>query len=670
MTLLSLSLCLVLSPQEPEPLRIEWQRSLGEALLLQQATGQPLLVCVNADGEPFCERVANATYLDESFINKTRGYICVVASPDRHNERDYDSLGRRIECPRFPGCTCSEHQQIEPLLFARWFKGERYAPRHLAVDGKGAVLFDRFLDGSMQDAIDAIATHKGDTMKAPLPVDSDAMIRRPEAAARRALEKLFFKTDGKGRRQLLTRCAQAGNFPVDLLRIALRDDDEETYRAAANALAAIGVAECGIDLQDALARCDDADLAASLMGTMERLADSDAGLRRHWSHAIAAQQAVAQARALAFGTAKAPAERDQLERDLDAAEAAAKQAPLDADAQLALAKANVALALVLLPEGGSTAPLLLEDARRAAERANQMAAGKSKATAHAAQCVALWNLNLPDQAAQPAKDFCLSLTSEEALAMPLVLLVEALRVAGRSAARSVYATFAQPAGKPEASAKEPMPAEIAQATFGLCAAACSPLATEQDAREAAELLAFAGARIDAQRILRQAMQRFPWSSDLHDVARRRFLVDRGPSGLLLTYRGYESTVDDAATAAWFSGYAAIVAAEVFVADKRSKEALSAYDECVAAFAQSVEKNANYADSANHFRVLALAGSALLQHQHGKADDAVDRLIAARTLRPASMTDKDGLGREPLAILRRVQRELHGQGKTALAQRLD
>ena len=45
MTLLSLSLCLLLSPQEPESPRIEWQRTLADALAVQQATGKPLLVC-------------------------------------------------------------------------------------------------------------------------------------------------------------------------------------------------------------------------------------------------------------------------------------------------------------------------------------------------------------------------------------------------------------------------------------------------------------------------------------------------------------------------------------------------------------------------------------------------------------------------------------------------
>jgi hypothetical protein len=669
MLLLSISLSLLLQPQEPGATRIEWQRTLGDALAVQNATGKPLLVCVNADAEPFCERFANATYLDSAFVELTKGYVCVIASPNRHTESDYDSLGRRIECPRFPGCTCSEHQQIEPLLYERWFGGERYAPRHVGVDAKGKVLFDRYLDSSMQTAIDAIDANKGTQSVLPPPIDSDEMLRRTDAASRRALEKLFLDADGNGRRQLLKRCAQAGNFPIDMLRIALRDEDEETFRAAANALAAIGVPECGIDMQDALARCDDNDLAASLLGTLTRIGETDDETRRFVVHSTTASVALQKRSDVPFAAVAEAADRDVLERALDEAEAAAKKSPEDANAQLALAKANVELALLLLPEGGSTAPLLLEDGKRAAERAMAKLGDEAKVTALAAQCVASWSLGLADQAAAPASEFVKALTKQAAQSMPQALLVEALRTAGRSAARAAYASATTPSG--DANKKPPLvPAEIAQAAFGLGAALQSPLGSVQDALEAADLLTFAGARKDAQDVLRAAMQRFAWSRELHDAARRRFLQDRGAEGLLRAYRNYEEQVDDKATAAWFVGYAAIVAAETFAKDKRNAAALSAYDACDAAFVRSAEANADYADSANHFRVLALAGSALLLHARGDAEAAVDRLVAARALRPASMSDKDGLGREPGAILRRVQRELKEQGKAELAQRLD
>src|SRR5258706_16467130 len=94
--LLSLLLALqppTAAPQEPAP-RIEWQRSLADALAVQQATGRPLLLCVNMDGERFCELFASTTYHDAAFVAATRGYVCVVASPDRHTASDYDGQGR------------------------------------------------------------------------------------------------------------------------------------------------------------------------------------------------------------------------------------------------------------------------------------------------------------------------------------------------------------------------------------------------------------------------------------------------------------------------------------------------------------------------------------------------------------------------------------------------
>jgi hypothetical protein len=43
--------------QRAKPPLIQWQRTLDDALELQKKTGQPLLICVNMDGEP-AERVA------------------------------------------------------------------------------------------------------------------------------------------------------------------------------------------------------------------------------------------------------------------------------------------------------------------------------------------------------------------------------------------------------------------------------------------------------------------------------------------------------------------------------------------------------------------------------------------------------------------------------------
>jgi len=249
---------LALAPQGPTqaevpegPPRVAWQRSLDDALALQKQTGLPLLIAVNMDGEVFNERFAGSTYKSRKFVESTKGYICVVASPDRHTKSDYDALGNRIECPRFGGCTCSEHINIEPELFRRYFNGNRNAPRHVGVSKDGKILYDRFLDRSMQTAIDAVQKHKGAAAASHLkaPADVAEMFRRRDAMARSLLEQRYRKADKQGRRQLLTRAAEASNDPVDLLRMGLRDPDGDLVGLAAVALAKVGRNNALIDIE-------------------------------------------------------------------------------------------------------------------------------------------------------------------------------------------------------------------------------------------------------------------------------------------------------------------------------------------------------------------------------------------------------------------------------------
>ena len=201
--------CLAPTPQNPQPAAapvgtqpgIAWQRSLADALAVQQATGLPLLVVVNMNGETFNERFAGTTYHDPAFIESTRGYVCVVASPDRHTDKDYDAKGNRIECPRFGGCTCSEHINIEPELFKRWFNNQRNAPRHVGVSTANKVLFDRFLDPSMQTAINAIAKHRGTPTPDALAPTNDlaVLFGRRDSVARQTVENLFRSGAGEQR---------------------------------------------------------------------------------------------------------------------------------------------------------------------------------------------------------------------------------------------------------------------------------------------------------------------------------------------------------------------------------------------------------------------------------------------------------------------------------------
>lgn len=680
-----LAASLLAAPQEPAPApapaaaerpapRIHWQRTLADALAVQRVTGRPLLICVNQDGEVFCERFANETYRDPGFVESTRGWVCVIASADRHTERDYDGLGRRIECPRFPGCTCSEHINIEPLLFERWFDGNRTAPRHIGVGQDGKVLFDRFLDRSMQDAIDLIARHRGPAGDAPLPEDVGALLQRRDAAARSALERRYRDAGQGERRALLAGAASAGNEPFDLLRMALREDDPATFAAAARALAATATAAAWIDLSDALARTDDRALAAELTAALDRVARSDEDAARFAARRAAAMAAVAAAAEPPFAAllraAPAPAEtadRTALEERLDAAERAASGKP-DAATLLELARANLDLAQLLAPEGGSIVPLLYEDAQRAGERSAAAAKTEAgRAQAEAVRAVALWQLGRAGESAATAAAAMGTVRELGARCDAGEWLTGLCRVAAQSAAAGVYASV-------QADPRADVTAGIAAAALPCFVLAQHPAGTAEDARGAAGLFAFAGARRLAGEVLAAAVHRFPWSRELHAEFRDRIAIDRGAEALREAYAGFVRAVEGAdpgglAAAEWFAGYASIVAAELHVQDGRGELAEAAYTECVRWFASSGERNPEFGDSANHLAVLALAGRALLRHLRGDAEGAVADLREAAALRPASMTESDGLGRRPEAILRRIARELREQGKGELADRL-
>jgi tetratricopeptide (TPR) repeat protein len=115
--------------------------------------------------------------------------------------------------------------------------------------------------------------------------------------------------------------------------------------------------------------------------------------------------------------------------------------------------------------------------------------------------------------------------------------------------------------------------------------------------------------------------------------------------------------------------AALVAGDVHTKDELRDAALAAYGEAIERFARAGTANSDYADSANHFAVLALAGRAELLAGSGRADAAAADLLRAHELRPESLDATDGLQRKPRAIAGRVVDALEKAGNTELAAQL-
>jgi len=643
----------------PSPPRVAWQRSLDDALALQEQTGLPLLIAVNMDGEVFNERFAKSTYKDPQFVASTRGYICVVASPDRHTESDYDALGNRVECPRFGGCTCSEHINIEPELFRRYFNGNRNAPRHVGVRKDGEILYDRFLDRSMQTAIDAVAKHRGAAKPAHLQPTADVaeLFRRRDAMARTLLEQRYRSADKQGRRDLLQRAATAENDPVDLLRMGLRDPDGDLVGLAAVALGKVGGSNALIDIEDALAKVEDQDVQAALIAQLQALGRGDKDAARMAARFSREATALPAPWSNAWQQSDLQQGREGIERTLDRVEAAIGRAPKDDTLRFQLACAQAAFALQLMQEGGKGIEFWLADAK---QNLGRVKAPALRREARALAAIVAWY------------------TSDAALAQ--LAATEALAPGGGALQPdgwlasnfldvllqvTTQAAYARAQGDEQSTLAD----EIARAN------AAFELLRERDAGQERGMLAgiglleYTGLRAAARGHLERLVQRFPASLVVHERWRNRMLVDWGAERMRHRYAKFAADAADKPTAEWYAAYAALVAGDRHTQDGRKIEADNAYTDAIERFARSAAGNPDYADSSNHYAVFALAGRALVRHQRGDGKAAVADLLRAADLRPGSLDQDDALQRKPRGVAIRVHRELMDAGKAELAGRL-
>ncbi len=639
--------------------QIAWQRTIKDALAVQKDTGLPLLVVVNMDGEVFNERFAGTTYHDAKFIESTRNYVCVIASPDRHTERDYDALGNRIECPRFKGCTCSEHINIEPELFRRFFDGKRNAPRHVGVSTEGKVLFDRFLDNRMSVAIQAIAKHEGNAKRKHLQSTDDVgeMFRRRDAMARSLLERRYRDGNNQIRSQLLKQAATAKNNPVDLLRMGLRDPDEELVSLSAVALSKVGDSSALIDIEDALARITSSDVRQQLIKQLRVLGKTDATAARMASHFEAKAEKFAQPWRNSWQASKLGSGREGIEAELDRIEAALSKKRSDNNLRLQLATAQAAFAFMLMQEGGAGIEMWLVDAERNAAKVEGDAL---QPEARALQAITAWYRGDGQAAAIPA---IASMAGGENSREPDGWLADNfLDVLLQLTAQTAF-------GRAQEDSEASLRGEVARTQAVMELLAAHDAGQERGLLSGISLLEFAGLRAEAQAQLEQLVERFPGSVTVHDRWRTRLMTDLGAELMRHRYAKHVTTASDRATAQWYAGYAALIAAERHTLDGRVIEAENAYGDSIERFLASAAGNTAYVNTAHHYAVLALAGRAEIRHLRKDSLGAVQDLLRAADLRPDSLDQDDGLKRKPRAIAGRIHAALVAAGKTELAAQL-
>ena len=122
--------------------QVEWVASFPEALRLSRESKKPILVAFNMDQEIANDQMVKDVYRDRKFVEKSRKFICVIASIGKHDEVATDAGGS--ECSRFGKIGCADHKECEIRAREALLGGtDVIAPQHVVAASDGRVLARR-----------------------------------------------------------------------------------------------------------------------------------------------------------------------------------------------------------------------------------------------------------------------------------------------------------------------------------------------------------------------------------------------------------------------------------------------------------------------------------------------------------------------------------------------
>lgn len=670
------------------PPLMPWQRNLDDAIALSRATGKPLLLCVNMDGELASEALAADRYRDPEFVALADGFIPLLASPDRHDALDHTSRGVRLPDSKFGRVTNSEHIDIEPDLFERWFDGRRVAPRHVGVSPDGEVLFDLYLltdlskidealaeFGKFPEPVEApVAPEEGAEVPVePQPepeLDEATLLESPDAAHRDLLEARFLGASVEDR----VRLAAAACSPTretqhpELLRLALRDPEAAVRSAGVDALTAHpGAASIEHFVRAAqLVGDEPSEQRDALLSALERFAiesDADSALSAmqlaRALRAIGAGSEVVDVDAWLLGTTGRVATESDAEiawdERLARIEERLSEDPDNADWNVLFARNGRSYAKALIAAGENPS-FVLEDVRRAATRALKVRPDDGLANALFA-----WSSYMLadfDAASEAARRAIRAL--EPWSSTPLA--VEAIDILADSCARRIYADIAE-----QAALDEVLLADSAAAHEVLLG---HPLGTEAQALRGFQLLGAVNLRAAQRRAVELALERWPGSGTLHEWYRWVVMRDEGPDGLLTAYEGRALSGLEREQRLSFSGLAKLQAAERRIEERDPQRALEDYRLAFRDLEEAVGAGASVGTFARWYQAQARAGRARLFLDSGRLDEALAEILLCFTFETAAHDEPDARGVRPRETLRAVRDALLAVGREADAASLD
>jgi hypothetical protein len=645
-----------------KPVLVTWQRTLDDAIRVSNQTGKPVLLCVNMDGEPASEHFAGIRYREADSAKLLEPYVCVMASVYRHTPRDHDETGRRVPCPRFGGITCGEHVALEPVLFEKYFEGRRIAPRHILLEADGKESYDVYY--SWDTASVFHAWREGAKNLPPPRIQDDLpLVERASSSNtgdRELIERTYATGSREVRRELLNATLKAREVDqVELLRLALFGLDVELARLARQALARCET-EAAVDLiAEALKAPMAEEERVMLSAAAERLSEKFPRART----LVAVQRGLSSSsRWIDVGAWSSQAAEQyrsaaRVGEELESHASAAESRPQDAAAQLAMAESLLARAQAPTLEPRYV-ELFLEDARKAAEEAEQLGArgwrldavlavtqaksGHEKAVARALAAF---------EGGMPRPGTGESPLGEQSSVTLLALFAEARQRAIAKAYR----------------ARETWPSEwLADVHAAYAVLLEHPLATDVNVADAHDFLRWLGATPRADATLDRGLERFPESWLLHERLRAKLLFDRGPDGLEAEYAARLARSENAPSLEWFTAYASLVAAESHRRAGEREEALAAYERALQHYDHDKSVRAEHAQSVDHYAALALAGRAQLQFEGGELASATRDLLASFQRSKEAAASFDGLGLTPIDSARQVLARLELDGPAELA----
>ena len=668
--------------------QVHWQRSLADALAVARATGKPLLLAVNMDGESASDRIVHEQYRDPAFVALTRHAVCLGASVFRHNARDHDDDGRRIPCPRFGCITCGEHMALEPQLWERYLSdGERVAPRHALVLADGTKAFDISLSFDLKDIDRALAAAVAGRDERELPAiggDWAALAACREANGRTALEQaLAAASDEVTTSAALAAIAAHGDAgSLEALRVVagrLAAASEPVRAALAATTIALqlevpfaavlrrmlqdvgfAIEEPGPDarqlaLLDVLGRLPDAGSTSLRRAYAAIGVPATDGTRPDLTTLLQTARVVAREQGLPLPTgadAELPSEEELRQRlqQLDE-EAAARRG--DPAWHAAFARASLDLARLHAETGARDTQFLLEDA--ASHFATALAAAPDHHDWWLARARAAFLLGrFAEQIEAGERAFAVATGSTklpetgDLLSSPVLRdprAIEALRWIGDGHAR----LLGERAGKDEAVEVAGMNAALT--ALGVVAA--SPFGRDRDWvtfgsvagamglwRQELAIVLCGAMRHPASQELRQALNAALWNCgrpDLSGVVAERIRHAHAPS----------------ADADWFAGYAWLLVAE----DARRRDvprlAVDAYTRAEQAFVAAAKQNPDYTANCDWFRAVARVGRGHALAQAGDRSAAADALVEAVQVHADLSSLRDGLGYDVLDLVDKI-----------------